>query len=169
VFLEKSPPNVYRASMLQKHFRSSSFILMQRNPYAVAEGIRRRAQIPIERSIAHWIRCAQQQVENEKNLRRSVTIRYEDLSEDPARTRQRIIDLVPELADLNIREEVSAHTLEGRLRQPIVNYNARQIELLSAEDFVAVNAQLNQVPELMRHFGYEYMHVGGDPAGDAKS
>src|SRR4051812_21132299 len=42
VFLEKSPANVYRATMLQKHFPNSFFLLVTRNPYAVAEGVRRR-------------------------------------------------------------------------------------------------------------------------------
>src|SRR5437868_2946618 len=64
VFLEKSPPNVLRAFMLQKHFSDSSFVLMQRNPYAVAEGIRRRTGISLNRCIQHWIRCAQHQIRN---------------------------------------------------------------------------------------------------------
>jgi hypothetical protein len=157
VFLEKSPPNVYRARMLEKHFPNSSFILMQRNPYAVAEGIRRRANVSIDRCIAHWIRCAEQQMINEKVLGRAITIRYEDLSERPEHCREQIVGLVPEFADLDTAQEISAHTIEGRLRQPIVNYNARQIALLSDEDFVAINSQLKRTPQLMAHFRYAYV------------
>jgi len=157
VLLEKSPPNIFRASMLQKHFEDSFFILMQRNPYAVAEGIRRRAKLSIERCIQHWIRCAQQQMRNEKTLRHAITLNYEDLSERPEACCQRIINLVPELDDLDIRQNVAVHSLDGRVRQPIVNYNQKQIERLSKEDLAEINRHLDQVPDLMAHFGYEYV------------
>jgi hypothetical protein len=157
VFLEKSPPNVYRAQMLQKHFQNSFFILMQRNPYAVAEGIRRRATLSIERCIRHWIRCAQKQMENERIVERAIRLSYEELSEQPQRSQERIIELVPELNDLDIRKDVVAQTLEGQIRQPIVNYNARQIALLSATDISEINSHLDKAPEVMTHFGYEYV------------
>jgi hypothetical protein len=157
VFLEKSPPNVYRAAMLQKHFPNSFFILMQRNPYAVAEGIRRRANFSIERCIRHWVRCAQKQMENQRTLPCAIYLSYEQLSEQPESSQQRIIQLIPELDDLDIRKDVVAQTLEGQLRQQIVNYNAKQIALLSPEDLAAINAQLDRAPEVMAHFGYEYL------------
>jgi hypothetical protein len=157
VFLEKSPPNVYRAAMLQKHFSNSFFILMQRNPYAVAEGIRRRANFSIERCIRHWIRCAQKQMENQRTLPRAIYLSYEQLSEQPESSQERIIQLIPELDDLDIRKDVVAQTLEGQLRQQIVNYNAKQIALLSPEDLAAINAHLDRAPEVMAHFGYEFI------------
>lgn len=157
VFLEKSPPNVFRASMLQKHFDKSFFILMQRNPYAVAEGIRRRANIPIARCIQHWIRCAQQQIRNVKILHRKITLTYEDLCERPDTCRERVLDLVPELDDLDVRQEVIVHSLDGHLRQPIVNYNDKQIALLSNDDLLEINRHLDQVPEVMAHFGYQHI------------
>ncbi len=157
VFLEKSPPNILRASMLQKHFENSFFILMQRNPYAVAEGIRRRAKLDIKRCIQHWIRCARQQVRNEETLRRAIKLNYEELSEHPERSRQQVITLVPELADLDIRKDVAVHSLDGHISQPIVNYNQKQIALLSKEDLAVINRHLAAVPDVMSHFGYEYI------------
>ena len=157
VLLEKSPPNIYRAIMLQRHFANSSFVLMQRNPYAVAEGMRRRAEVPLERCVAHWIRCARRQIENEHALEHRVTIRYEDLSERPGWSREQIIALRPELDDVDIGAAVSAHTMEGRIRQPIVNYNEKQIAQLSREDIATINSQLDEAPEVMSHFGYDYI------------
>ena len=153
IFLEKSPPNIFRASMLQKHFENSSFILMQRNPYAVAEGIRRRAKLSLERCIEHWIRCARQQMRNEKVLRR------EELSAQPESCRQRVVHFMPELSDLDVGRDVEVHSLDGRVRQPIVNYNDKQIALLSREDLAEINRHLEQIPEIMAHFGYDY--IGG--------
>jgi Sulfotransferase family len=160
VLLEKSPPNVYRASMLQKHFENSFFILMQRNPYAVAEGIRRRAKLPIERCIQHWIRCAQQQMRNEKVLHRTIKLKYEELSECPEICRQRIVGVLPELKDLDIGQDVAVHSVEGRVRQTIVNFNRKQIALLSEQDLAEINRHLDQVPEVMGHFGYQYLRPG---------
>lgn len=157
VFLEKSPPNVYRAAMLQKNFWPSAFILMQRNPYAVAEGIRRRAKIEIDRCTAHWIRCAQKQIANEGLLANSIRLRYEDLSERPDESRQAMVDLVPDLDDVDLAREISAHTIAGQQRRAITNYNAEQIAQLSPNDLAEINAHLEKVPEVMSHFGYEFI------------
>jgi hypothetical protein len=157
VFLEKSPPNVYRAAMLQKNFSPNAFVLLQRNPYAVAEGIRRRAKIDLERCIAHWIRCAQKQIENQRALQRAITLRYEDLSERAEESRKEIVDLVPELDDVDLAREITAHSIEGQQRQSITNYNAQQIAQLSPEDIATINTHLRKVPEVMSHFGYEFI------------
>jgi sulfotransferase family protein len=155
VFLEKSPANVLRAAMLQKHFEKSFFILMHRNPYAVAEGIRRRTRLPIERCIQHWIRCAQQQMENENILKHAIRLGYEQLSAEPVYCRQQLIGLIPELDDVDLGKEVAVQSIEGQLRQPIVNYNQKQIALLSAEDLNQINRYLDAVPDVMAHFGYD--------------
>ncbi|HMH42877.1 MAG TPA: sulfotransferase [Pyrinomonadaceae bacterium] len=157
VFLEKSPPNIFRAAMLHKHFTNSFFILMQRNPYAVAEGIRRRAKLSIERCVRHWIHCAQQQMRNEQILRRAIKISYEELSEKPESCRQQVLSFIPELDDLDIRKDVAVHSIDGHIRQPIVNYNQKQIALLTKEDLTEINRHLDAVPDVMKHFDYEYI------------
>jgi hypothetical protein len=157
VFLEKSPPNVLRAPMLQKHFENSFFILMQRNPYAVSEGIRRRTKLPLDRCIRHWIRCARKQMRNEEELERAIRLNYEDLSERAQFCRDQILKMIPELDDLDMHKDVAVQGVEGKIRQPIVNYNAKQIELLSDDDIAAINVELDKVPDVMEHFGYEYI------------
>jgi len=159
VFLEKSLPNIFRASMLQRHFPESYFILMQRNPYAVSEGIRRRGKIALDRCIRHWIRCGRQQIQNEQTLSRAISLNYEELSENPEACRQRIVAFMPELHDLDIEKDVEVHSVEGRVRQPIVNYNDKQIALLSQDDLVTINTELKHAPEVMVHFGYDYISV----------
>jgi hypothetical protein len=159
VYLEKSPANVLRASMLQEHFEPSFFILMQRNPYAVAEGIRRRTKLSLERCVRHWIRCAKQQMENEALLRPVVRLSYEQLSEDPAHCRAQVLGLVPELNDLDLGKEVSVQSIEGKVRRPITNYNEQQIARLSREDLEEINRQLEDVPNVMSHFGYDYVQT----------
>jgi hypothetical protein len=157
IYLEKSPANVLRAAMLQKHFAPSFFILMQRNPYAVAEGIRRRTNLPLERCIQHWIRCAQQQIENEKILRNARRLSYEQLSGDPAYCREQVVALIPELDDLDLGKEVSVQSIEGKERRRIINYNEPQIARLSREDLAEINRQLDRASEVMAHFCYGYV------------
>lgn len=155
IFLEKSPANVLRAEMLQKYFPNSYFILMHRNPYAVAEGIRRRTQIPLGRAVQHWIRCAQQQMRNEQLLRSYTRLNYEDLSRRPDYCREEIVRLMPELGDVDLQKEVSVQSIEGKVRRPIINYNQQQIERLTEADIVEIDRFLDEVPEVMRHLGYE--------------
>jgi hypothetical protein len=157
IFLEKSPANVLRATMLQKHFPNSSFILMQRNPYAVGEGIRRRTNLPLERCIQHWIHCAQQQIRNEQTLRSVIRLSYEDLSEQPDYCREQIVKLMPELGDINLEKEVSVQSIEGKVRRPIINYNQQQMSRLSREELGDIARHLEAAPEVMRHFRYSYL------------
>lgn len=157
IFLEKSPANVLRATMLQKHFPESAFILMQRNPYAVAEGIRRRTNLPLDRCIKHWIRCAEQQIRNERALQPVIRLNYEDLSERPEFCREQIVKLMPELDDIDLQKEVSVQSIEGKVRRPIVNYNEQQIARLTSDDLIVINRELDAVPEVMARFGYSYV------------
>jgi sulfotransferase family protein len=157
IFLEKSPANVLRATMLQSHFPESSFILMQRNPYAVAEGINRRTKIPLGRCVEHWIRCARQQIRNEAALRSVTRLNYEDLSARPEVCRDRIVGLLPALEDIDLQKEVSVQSIEGKVRRPIINYNQQQIDRLSASDIAEINEYLAAVPESLAHFGYSLL------------
>jgi hypothetical protein len=160
IFLEKSPANVLRATMLQTHFENSSFILMQRNPYAVAEGIRRRTNLPLDRCVRHWIRCAQEQIRNEQALRPVVRLSYEDLSDRPDYCRQTVIQLLPELDDFDLNKEVSVQSIEGKVRRPIINYNEQQMARLGPADIGEINHRLDQVPEVMKYFGYSFLRSG---------
>jgi hypothetical protein len=157
IFLEKSPANVLRATMLQTHFPGSAFILMQRNPYAVAEGIRRRTNLPLDRCIKHWIRCAEQQIRNERALQPVIRLNYEDLSGRPEFCREQIVKLIPELGDIDLQKEVAVQSIEGKVRRPIINYNEQQIARLTGDDLIAINRELEGVPEVMEHFGYSYV------------
>src|SRR6185369_1086011 len=66
VLVEKSPPNVLRAFMLQDEFFPSYFLVGIRNPYAFVEGVVRRmhSEISLKRAITHWVRCAEWQCRN---------------------------------------------------------------------------------------------------------
>jgi hypothetical protein len=64
VFLEKTPSNVLKAQMYEKHFPNAYFMIMVRNPYAFIEGILRRNNRLVEAGTKHWIATAKKQIEN---------------------------------------------------------------------------------------------------------
>lgn len=93
VLLEKSPPNTGRTRWLQQHFDNACFIGIVRNGYAVAEGIRRKAEPghlrdgwPIELCARQWQRSNEILLRDAQHLRRFMWVKYEDLVSDMAAT-----------------------------------------------------------------------------------
>jgi SAM-dependent methyltransferase len=160
VLLEKSPAAIYASDMYVEHFDNVRFIIMTRNPYAVAEGMRRtigREDVNIERCIKHWIRCAQRQISNyEKYKDISLELTYEELVLDPRGVEDKIRGFLPQLEDIDFTKAADAHALDGGIRpRPLVDYNDRQIKRLSCRDIHIINRELSKVPEILEHFGYE--------------
>ena len=85
VYLEKTPQAVLSSDMYFNQFDNVRFIIMVRNPYAVAEGTRRTivaggAEVSLRRCIRHWIACAKKQIYNYETYKDvAVKFTYEDL------------------------------------------------------------------------------------------
>ena len=77
ILLEKSPPNGARTRWLQAHFENAYFIAIVRNGYAVAAGIRKKAEPhhiagerwPIEMAAYQWARSNEVLLEDAAHLR----------------------------------------------------------------------------------------------------
>ncbi len=168
VYLEKSPPAVFSSDMYFKQFNNVRFIIMTRNPYAVAEGMRRtmhRALAPddiagreiysMERCTKHWIRCAKRQIYNYATYKDiAIEITYEELSNDLETVRQKIVQLIPALHDIDLTTKAVAHSLEGTKARIFTDFNERHIKNLSTEDIDKINSELEQVPKVLEYFGY---------------
>ncbi len=162
VYLEKTPQAIYASDMYVEQFDNVRFIIMVRNPHAVAEGMRRTilGEVDIGRCARHWIECAKRQMYNMKKYREiSVTMRYEDLIEYPEVTAERIRSCIPALHDIDFSKEAAAHSLEGMKSKPLTDFNEQQIKNLSAEDITIINQELEQVPEVLEYFGYKIIGV----------
>ena len=156
ILIEKSPTNVVRASMLQSIFSKPYFIIMVRNPYAVSEGIRRRHGHPIERCIKHWVKSSIFQIQNIEKLKNNIYIKYEDLCNDQAYVKERIIKYLPELNDLSFNEKFSGHySIYGSNEMHIKNLNDNQINNLSQRDISIINKHLNENLDVIKYFGYK--------------
>ena len=160
VLLEKSPPNVLRAMMMEEQFKNSYFIIMVRNPYAISEGIRRRWGRPIHRCARHWVEASRCQIENIQNLKNVIWLRYEKLCSDPDYVKDMIIDFVPELYDLSFDIKISGtHAINKHNSKSIKisNFNDKQISNLSRRDISIINKELSRAPNVLKYFGYSTM------------
>lgn len=161
ILLEKSPPNGARTRWLQKHFENAHFIAMVRNGYAVAAGIRRKAEPhhlfgerwPIEMAAYQWSRSNEVLLEDEAHLKHLFWLRYEDLASTPDRALETVLDFLglgPEPAILS-SEPLRIHEHTG----PVRDLNASSIEALTPEDIAAVN---RVAQPMLRRFGYPVIH-----------
>ncbi|MBA2409742.1 MAG: sulfotransferase [Gammaproteobacteria bacterium] len=157
ILLEKSPPNVARAFAIEKFFRPAYYIAMVRDPYAFCEGRRRRHPKNIELSAEFWVDCATYQLQNIKGLEKVIHFRYEDFTDRPVDIRNRILEFLPALQDLDVTQSFEARSIQGRGAKQIRNFNQEKIDRLTARDIKAVNSVLREHDHLMTYFGYEYL------------
>jgi hypothetical protein len=157
VFLEKSPPNAARTRWLEAHFENAHFIAIVRNGYAVAEGIRRKAEPrhlqegwPLNLCARQWARSYEVLLEDAARLRRVLWVRYEDLAERPGDEVRRILDFLELGGDIELERSWNVHEQNS----PIRNMNEKSIERLTAEEKCIVT---REAESMLRHFGYDVL------------
>jgi len=166
--LEKSPPNAARTRWLQRHFENAHFVLIVRNGYAVAEGIRRKAEPhhlkggwPIEACAHQWERSNEIMLEDSAHLERSLWVRYESLAENPAGELERILAFLGlKVADMPAAS--GRHWKVHERDQAVRNLNDANIASLSPEDLATIT---RIAAPMLRHFGYPLLARAGDEAG----
>ena len=159
VLLEKSPPNSAKTRWLQKHFENAHFVAIVRNPYAVAEGITRKADPkhlvdswPIEKSAWQWARSNEVLLEDAEHLERITWVSYEDLASDTAGTLTKITDFIG-VAPMDGLVEGRTWNIHERDEQ-IRNMNDESIRKLSREQLDAINLAAG---DMIERFGYELL------------
>lgn len=155
--LEKSPPNIVRASAIEQQFSPSKFILLVRNPYAHVEGLMRRRQGWDEDKATEFsIFCLKQQMNNQKKLKHTFSITYEKLCQNPDKVSAQMIDFLPKLDGIDISQEFNVHSIDGQRTQQIKDYNAKKIRRLSTKSVQRINSNLEKYPDIMKFWGYDY-------------
>ena len=153
LFLEKSPPNVITAPMLEKQFDNSRFVLSMRDPYAFCEGVRRARGYGLEVIATHWLRCAELQLRNRQSLKNSYCFSYEELCDESNRVVDELLRFIPELEHLETEREYSVQQHHGRM----INKNPEQIARLSSHDTQLISQVLSRDKELVEQFGYDLL------------
>jgi hypothetical protein len=157
VFLEKSPPNAARTRWLQCHFENAHFVAIVRNGYAVAEGIRRKAEPrhlqggwPLDLCARQWNRSNVILLEDSKYLERVMWLRYEDFVRDPAGEVDRVLrflGLHAASAEMDLERSWAVH----EKNDPIRDMNRESISRLSPEEIQIVT---HEAEPMLRYFGY---------------
>ncbi|AXO34349.1 sulfotransferase family protein [Micromonospora chalcea] len=87
VVLEKSPPNLLRFRFFQRLFPGSRFVLVKRHPVAVAMSTRKwTPALTVRQLVEHWLHAHELARADATHLDAMLTVRYEDLMDDPDRT-----------------------------------------------------------------------------------
>lgn len=118
VLIEKSPPNIFRFPLLNKHFENSYFIAMLRNPYPQIEAWSRHFGGGERGNGLHdfyvdWVYHAEYIIKaiNELGPRKILFIHYEDLIHEPNAVENKIKSFVPELHDFKVTNIVDNNKL----------------------------------------------------------
>jgi hypothetical protein len=146
--VEKTVSNVFRIDFLAETFPDAHFVYIVRNGYAVAAGIRKKAnlrrwanpdglrQYPIEM-------CARQWSETDREVRQSPLfpdrihrLSYEELTEAPQSVMNRIWRRLgaEEYQEQGLWDDMHIHEVRSRIR----NMNARSFADLSRDDIATI-------------------------------
>lgn len=136
VAMVKGTQNSVRSVWIQRQFPDTRFIAIVRHPFAVCEGIHRRAGSSLVLAAQHWKAANEVLLNDLEKLQRSMLIRYEDLCEHP----QQVLREMAEFLDLEANG--LGHILDQPLHAPtetgkpmvITNQNHASIGRLSTED-----------------------------------
>ncbi|MGH9064284.1 MAG: sulfotransferase family protein [Acidimicrobiales bacterium] len=86
VLVEKSPPDLLKARLLQALFPEARFVFVVRHPLPTAIATQRWCHRSLLRLVDHWAHCHLLMQGDLPHLRRRLVVRYEDLTSDPCST-----------------------------------------------------------------------------------
>ena len=117
IFLKKSPLNLIHAFEIEKHFPSSYFVLLIRNPYANCEATRRGnhkvKELSLTEAAEHWVLRAKYQINNLKGLHNAIGFTYESLIEESKDIIDKILKFMPELERIDINSPINEKFIAG--------------------------------------------------------
>ena len=157
ILLEKSPPNTVRTRWLNQHFFPAYFVGIIRNGYAVAEGIKRKANPlhlrdgwSIEQCALQWKRSLEVLEEDSAFLDNFIWVKYEDLVDQTDKELERITDFikVERFKKFNTKSSIVIH----ERNEPIRNMNQENIERLTDSQILAINEIAG---ETLINYGYQ--------------
>ena len=155
ILLEKSPPNIVRATAIENHFQPSVFIIFVRNPYAHVSSLMKRRGMSAKKAASFAIRCLHYQKYNKMQLKNTISISYETLTENPENVKCKIEKYFQHLQlNLEINKKFNAHNFK-REKLSIQNLNDEKIAMLDAYTLFDINSIFEQHVPILDFFGYK--------------
>ncbi len=157
VLLEKSPPNICRANNIDNVFSNSKYICLIRDPYAQIQSNIRRYNTDLEAAAKKYISYLKFQKNNIKTLENTLVISYEELADNPLKTKEKISTFLPLLEDINIDLKFNAHNMHQKKQMGITNLNQESIKALAKDQINRINTILNKEQDLIKFFNYKIL------------
>ena len=136
-------------------YPQGKFICLVRNPYSQIEGKTRRHDKSVEEATNLILMYLQHQKKNIENLKNVLFISYEQLTENPEKTKRKIIAFLPELSDIKMDLKYKAHNFKTKSKMGIVNLNQEKVDKLTGEQIETINRIFEKEKELLDYFGYQ--------------
>ena len=157
ILLEKSPPNICRAEIINEVFNNSKYICLIRNPYAQIQSNIRRYNTDISDATEKYISYLKYQKNNLEKLSNTLLISYEELADNPIKTKEKIISFIPQLSDINIDLKFKAHNMRMKKEMGIINLNNDSISALNKNQIDSINSSLKKHQDLIEFFNYSLL------------
>lgn len=147
VLMDKTIANAARTRWLQSNFKGSKFVLLFRDPFAVAEGIMRKEGHSVSEAAMQWAESNRILLEDAASLKQVIRIRYEELVQQPVETLNRITDFlgISPLDPRVVSGEFHIHRQQSEIR----NMNAEAKARLSEEASHEVRSRCFSVMEML--------------------
>ena len=155
IFLEKSPPNICRAKKIENEFKNSRFICLVRSPYAQIEGEMRRYRTKAKEAAELSIQYLKYQKRNIEQLKDTLLISYEELTQNTDTIKESIITFLPELSDINTELKFTAHNIRAEKSMKITNLNPEKIARIKENDLSIINSVFKKEEALLNYFNYQ--------------
>ena len=157
VFLDKSIPNIMRVDEIEKVFSPIKYMCMVRNPYAQVEGLMRRNKQDAKSAAEFAIKCLYYQSKNRKR-ENILFFTYEQLCDNRQEVSQKMIEFIPELADLDMNIDLTSHNFKKKAKMKMANLNDEKIAKISETDFEIINSIFEKEKDLLKEFGYKIIN-----------
>lgn len=146
--IEKSPPFICAHNIYPQVFSNYKYIVMFRNPFAVAEGMIRTVMeksgehISAIEAIQHSVRVLEicEEIIN-NHSENTISFSYEDFTDDPEFYTNKLIEFIPELVSLEIKEQ---YNIKRKYNSKIYNMNDEQINRIPKEDLEIMKLYLKK-------------------------
>ena len=154
ILMDKTTTNIMRVAEIKKVFDNIFFLAMVRNPYAQVEGLIRRNGATVEYAALFALKCLRYQKENRENEKNLLFLSYEDLCDHKEQSVEKIKEFIPNIGNIKIDLEFSAHNFKTKGKMQIENLNDEKIKKLTHEQIKVINSYFKKEEELINYFNY---------------
>ena len=92
-----------------------------------------------------------------ESLENTLVISYEELTDNPIKTKEKISTFLPLLEDIDLDLKFNAHNMHQKKQMGITNLNQESIKALSKDQINSINTILNKEQELINYFNYNIL------------